>query len=174
MSGFVCEIDWQAIATFSAGCLAVGAAIYVGKKQTNILERQGRVQELELRHALYDRRYAIYDVTRILVEKIQSFPQDKLHEDFTRFSRAILEGNFLFCAKTCSDLSEIRQKSIHLWSIKVRMKIQHDNEGKYDKNDVTEKHELLGWFSKRWDTLPLMFEELNLAVLSGSITPLLP
>ena len=47
------------------------------------------------------------------------------------------------------------------------MKIQHDNEGKYDKGDVFEKHELLGWFSKRWDTLPLMFEELNLTALSG-------
>jgi hypothetical protein len=54
--GFICGIDWQAIATFVTGVLAVGAAMYVARKQTGIQNRQTRLIENDLKIQLLDKR----------------------------------------------------------------------------------------------------------------------
>ena len=54
----VCAADWQAIATFVTGGLAVGAAVYVGRKQTEIQRRQTILIENDLKIQLLDKRSA--------------------------------------------------------------------------------------------------------------------
>ena len=49
-------LDWQAIATLVTGILAVGAAFYVGRKQTEIQRRQTKLIENGLRIQLLDKR----------------------------------------------------------------------------------------------------------------------
>jgi hypothetical protein len=54
----LCELDWQAIATFVTGFLAVGAAVYVARKQTDIQQRQTRLAENDLKVQLLEKRSA--------------------------------------------------------------------------------------------------------------------
>ncbi|WP_397604035.1 hypothetical protein [Sphingorhabdus sp.] len=53
---WACELDWQAIATFVTGVLAVGAAFCVGRKQTKILDRQTELIENDLKIQLLEKR----------------------------------------------------------------------------------------------------------------------
>lgn len=64
-------LSWEAFATLLAGALAVGAAIYVGLRQTQIQTKQVLIQdrlaeleELKLRQALFDARYQVYNASR--------------------------------------------------------------------------------------------------------------
>jgi len=43
------QVDWQAWATLATGLMAVGAALWVGKRQTEILEGQNKLKEDENR-----------------------------------------------------------------------------------------------------------------------------
>ncbi|MEK6541093.1 MAG: hypothetical protein AABZ45_03120 [Pseudomonadota bacterium] len=53
----LCTWDWQASATLTTGILAVGAALWVGKKQTGIQRRQIQLAENDLKIQLLDRRF---------------------------------------------------------------------------------------------------------------------
>lgn len=53
------SLDWQATATLIAGVLAVQAARSVGKKQTEILNRQNELKSVEIKLVLLDRRMDI-------------------------------------------------------------------------------------------------------------------
>lgn len=64
-------LSWEAFATLLTGVLAVGAAIYVGTKQTQIQTKQVLIQnrladleEFKLREALFEARYAVYNASR--------------------------------------------------------------------------------------------------------------
>jgi hypothetical protein len=54
----MCEVDWQALATFVTGILAVAAAIHVGRKQTEILNRQAKIAENQIKIELFGDRVA--------------------------------------------------------------------------------------------------------------------
>ena len=42
---WACDVDWQPIATLVTGLLAVGAALYVGRKQVEIATRQAGIAQ---------------------------------------------------------------------------------------------------------------------------------
>lgn len=87
-----CGLSWEAFATLFTGVLAVLAAVVVGRqqigisaKQTDILDRQVRLQEMSLREALFERRMAVFNV-------VQLFLADVLRDGVIRRS---LESRFL-------------------------------------------------------------------------------
>jgi hypothetical protein len=64
-------LSWEAFATLLTGALAVGAAILVGLRQTDIQTKQVLIQnrladmeELKLREALFEARYQVYNASR--------------------------------------------------------------------------------------------------------------
>ena len=63
----LCQVDWQALATFSTGILAVGAAIWVARKQNEILRRQTQVSENDLKIQLLDKRISCISSLRPIV-----------------------------------------------------------------------------------------------------------
>ena len=52
----LCQLDWQAIATLVTGVLAVGAAFCVGRRQTEIQNRQTKLIENDLKIQLLEKR----------------------------------------------------------------------------------------------------------------------
>jgi len=65
-----CGFTWEAFATLMTGVLAVGAAVYVGRRQTKIMDeqtaiakRQVDLEHLKLRADLFDRRMAVFETT---------------------------------------------------------------------------------------------------------------
>jgi hypothetical protein len=60
------QIDWQAIATLVTGFLAVGSAVFVGKRQLAILNRQATLSENDLKIQLLERRSACLEAIRAI------------------------------------------------------------------------------------------------------------
>lgn len=65
-------LSWEAFATLLTGALAVGAALLVGLRQTDIQTKQVLIQnrladleEFKLKEALFDARYAVYNGARM-------------------------------------------------------------------------------------------------------------
>ena len=70
------EFPWEALATLLTGLMAVVGAVIVGRrqllisdKQTEILDRQTRLQETSIRVDLLDRREACVDMLREIVQE---------------------------------------------------------------------------------------------------------
>lgn len=64
-------LSWDAFATLLTGALAVGAALLVGLRQTDIQTKQVTIQnrladleDLKLRQALFEERYQVYNASR--------------------------------------------------------------------------------------------------------------
>jgi len=64
-------LSWEAFATLLTGALAVGAALIVGLRQTDIQTKQVVIQhrladleEMKLRQALFEARYQVYNASR--------------------------------------------------------------------------------------------------------------
>jgi hypothetical protein len=175
-------IDWDALATLLTGVLAVGGAVYVGRKQvgiserqvgiserqvrisekqTDILARQADVAEMSLREAIFDRRIAVYDATRKLIRSIVSEgkpPSIKILEEFTE---GLLDAQFLFSPPVQSALDGIWRKLSDLNMHKAMMK---STDRKDIQKHVTAESEALKWFFDKLGTLPDDFgEELRLA-----------
>lgn len=92
------QFDWPSFATLTTGALAVLAAMYVGKKQTKISERQVELEEATLRADLFDRRMAVYESAATM---LQLLPQGRGQSDETRAAYSdyfprMREGQFLF------------------------------------------------------------------------------
>ncbi len=111
---------WEACATLVTGFLAVGGAVWVGKKQTHIsmqqteiLKRQADVQHVAVQQALFDRRFAVHEATLALVEEAirkRNFPDETDREFLTQREVA----RFLFTPKVVEKLDEIRNELIEL------------------------------------------------------------
>lgn len=97
-----CEVDWGAWATFFTGCAAVGAAIYVGRKQTKIQQKQtdiadrvASIEEARIRLELFEKRYAFVVVLNKFVSRVRS-KKDFWTEEDTLFLDESRRAEYLF------------------------------------------------------------------------------
>ena len=93
---------WEAFATLLTGVSAVGGAVWVGirqsgisYRQTQILDRQVRLEELTLKNALFDRRYSYFQLFATYAQGIKNGAElpKGLEDEFVTKSR---EAKFLF------------------------------------------------------------------------------
>ena len=110
-------VDWGALSTFSAGALAVIAAIIVGKKQASILEKQNatlqqqietdaRIRETDLKLKLIDRRTTLIDELRTIQGNfLREADLDDEHR--RRLWRLIQEAQVVFPKETSDLLSAL-------------------------------------------------------------------
>ena len=97
------SITWEAVATFAVGLMAVGSAMVVGHKQATIadhqneiLRRQGSLQELSIKVALFEQRFAAYEATRKFLAEILQHDDEPSQNTRSQFEKAKKESAFLF------------------------------------------------------------------------------
>lgn len=97
-----CEIDWGAWATFFTGVAAVGAAIYVGRKQTKIqaqqtliADRVASTEEARIRLEMFDKRYEFVETLDAFVKRVRS-KRDEWTDEDTAFLDGARRAEFLF------------------------------------------------------------------------------
>ena len=97
------EFTWEAFATLVTGASAVGGAVWVGirqsgisHRQTQILDRQVRLEELSLRADLFERRFVVYEATRKFLAEIVAHADKPTPEVEREFVIALNESVFLF------------------------------------------------------------------------------
>ncbi len=108
-----CSLDWQSASTLIAGFAAVAAAVFIGKKQTEILKsqvaisnKQINLEEAKIRADLFDKRMETYHATvefLLLINKNEEITCNEHYEKITSkqktmqaFNIKMRESEFLF------------------------------------------------------------------------------
>lgn len=101
-------VSWEAFATLITGALAVGAAVWVGKRQQEITAQQLENERLALRLDLFEKRYEFYDVlTRyIRATRFRNGVSAILEKEFAAKSR---KGLLLFPKSSADLIREIAE-----------------------------------------------------------------
>lgn len=156
-----CSFTWEAFATLVTGVLAVGAAYWVGRRQTEIQNRQANIQEAGLRSDLFDRRYRVFERTEQFIREIiqSDEPSPGTQRDFVL---AIGESRFLFNESVKSGLDEIWKNSVEFHALNKVMEQSYLTQGHYGDGNPEKRCVASVWFGERFFTLPDMFEELRL------------
>lgn len=109
-------MSWEAFMALLTGCLAVGAALWVGLRQTGIAQRQAEIQDhqvrisrelagiekLKVRADLYDRRLDVFASVDDWLRHVVQFGEPPAISGEThmltrrRFESAMLTSRFLF------------------------------------------------------------------------------
>ncbi|WP_260925246.1 hypothetical protein [Novosphingobium sp. 9] len=169
------HLDWQAIATFVTGLLAVIAAILVGRKQIEITKNQSEILagQLNLEHAklradLFERRMAVYEAA---VEFLNETGNDRLgspesNQRFSKFGQRTRESRFLFNEPEVTQ--KLKQMSDRSWEYLRDKQLQSCPDVIFDER----RHENVGnfypWISQALHDLALIMEpELSIAIKSS-------
>ena len=112
------QFDWPSLATLAAGSMAVGGAIYIGRKQTRIsaaqteiLHRQADTAALALRAALFDRRYRIYDDVRTFLVRVVQIADEPERETVSSFIVAMHESKLHFRPAVHDGINDIWKRA---------------------------------------------------------------
>ncbi|MDB5582080.1 MAG: hypothetical protein JWR80_7256 [Bradyrhizobium sp.] len=90
------SFTWEAFSTLAAGLAAVIAATIVALKQANIVRRQVELQDLQLRHELFDRREAVFDAVSHYLSCVTMMPADAHGPEHYAFCEAVDRSRFVF------------------------------------------------------------------------------
>jgi hypothetical protein len=162
---------WEAFATLLTGVSAVGGAVWVGLKQTaishrqtEILARQARIEELGLRSELFERRFAVYEATRRFLSEIVANDGRCSIETEQAFEIALNESNFLFCDDVQARLKTMWKTANAFFRSKIAMKNAYDRTGSYPQDVAEREHAQLTEISEAALDLPKLFgDELSLS-----------
>lgn len=155
---------WDAFATLLTGVLAVAGAVWVGLRQTKILDRQTRLADLTFKSDLFEKRAAVFEATAEFLAEIlrQAAYPDRDRE--VAFIHAMGQARFLFGAGVHDGLEEIRKRALNLAALKREMESTFAREGHYGDGNPDREYELLRWFDERFRTLTDLFgDALRLA-----------
>ena len=163
------EFSWEAFSTLATGAMAVGAAIYVGRKQLAIQKKQTELQELQtntqflaFKADLFERRYAVYDRVEAFLANIvrNGFPPTG---DFERdFLIAKGEANLLFSQGLADGLQEIWERASAHSALKSTMDHIFATEGHYGEGNPQLQADAFLWFADRLTSLSDLFAEMKL------------
>ena len=98
-----CVVDWQAWATLATGILAVGAAMWVGRRQLEIQKQQTKLAETNLRIQLLEQRSKCISQMREVVSE-WSREARLSPESMTKFQFAFQEAELLFSKATAAEM----------------------------------------------------------------------
>lgn len=129
-----CGFTWEAFATLTAGCAAVGGATWVGlrqlrvtaqqasiadrqasimSRQADILEHQVQVDRAKLRADLFERRLAVYKASKTYVRDAMTLRADfdPNPEVWTELTVQLEQAEFLFAGEVRSRLQTIADEA---------------------------------------------------------------
>ena len=162
---FLCSLDWQAIATFVTGLLAVGGAVLVGKRQTKILEKQTDIQELSVRSDLFDRRFENYETVRDFLMSAMSLTGEPNPASLNKFFAAQREARFLFGSEVHDELQRIWQDCIEMFSATELTRTGVAPEGVDYQAEIARKADHFGKISASFNNLHELYHQLNLGLV---------
>lgn len=127
-------LSWDAFATILTGALAVGAAIFVGVRQHQIIKRQTDIQALALNASLFDRRMAFVSAftDHSIALKWQREAVAKTRQILVERSR---EVPFLFSAEVMEIVDEAWSMSTRIGSC---LEAMHEEEAADNKAAIAE------------------------------------
>ena len=136
---WICQVDWQALATVAAGGLAVIGAAFVGRKQAEILRLQTEIlkQQVESDTNLRknDQRILLLEARQVCVERVQaahsrfSVNVDLSKEERADLYAAIRSSELLFPEEIIEKLGEVLQK-VNIIPAKYRLHDMRRRQGK--------------------------------------------
>jgi len=129
-----CDFTWEAFATLTAGCGAVGGATWVGlrqlrvtaqqasiadrqasvmSRQADILEHQVQVDRAKLRADLFDRRLAVYKASKAYIRDAMTVRADfdPNPEVWTELTLQLEQAEFLFAGDVRSRLQSVADEA---------------------------------------------------------------
>lgn len=153
---------WEAFATLATGGIAVVAAYRVGKRQADIQATQAALQEIELRSALFDKRFRVYEATHAYLAFIlrEAQPPDAATEG--ELLRASKEARFLFSKSVYDEIDLIWKKAIDYHAIKRQIEAHFQRLGRHDQQLLNKELEAFSWFSEKFKDLPSIFDQMHL------------
>lgn len=129
-----CGFTWEAFATLTAGCAAVGGATWVGlrqlrvtaqqasiadrqagvmSRQADILEHQVQVERAKLRADLFDRRLAVYKASKAYIRDAMTVRVDfdSNPEIWNELTVQLEQAEFLFAGDVRSRLQAVADEA---------------------------------------------------------------
>ncbi|HEY1125376.1 MAG TPA: hypothetical protein VGE65_07060 [Sphingobium sp.] len=150
------------MSTLVTGVLAVGAAYKVGRSQLELQRRQISIQELTLKHELFDRRYSVYDRTAKFLSAIVRDGDRPAIEVMNNFVQAIGESRFLFDVGVKNGLREIWEQATSFFALKSKMDANFKSNQDYGEGNPEKDMQFMLWFSDRLTNLPDLFHAIRL------------
>lgn len=151
-------LNWEAVATFTAGFAAVVGAVYVGRKQTLIQSRQLQLEEIKQRSDLFDKRFATYDLTADFLLNVHEYMSDPDHKKLGRWLIKFRESQFLFGSTVHKQLNEIFDKANNFHANAKLMYSDPDGRPLRLAKSSKIELELMEWLSQRLATVHEIFE----------------
>lgn len=175
------RLTWEAFATFLTGIAAVGGAIAIGIRQTDIQRRQVELQQLELRRLLFDQRMPVYEATVAWITHILAtgnIPARQLAEQSyirnnqdaaenarqaaieREFVEAIERSRFVFSPHVFEALERlwINGNELHYY------KVAKPQDDAARKRNIDEAMRLHSWFAEQLTLLQAVFgDELKVS-----------
>jgi len=142
-----------ALITFRFGARQVDIA----REQAINAQRQVNLAAVRLQHDLYDRRFRVFEVARqFLVNDIY----DKVilsGDALFKFTRGVLEAEFLFDDEVISYLTDLRNRAVNLYALNSKFKDERlDQEARAKLAD--EEADLVNWFVDQYPILIKKFK----------------
>ena len=174
----LCTIDWQAVATAVTGVLAVGAAVYVGRRQTKIadrqtkiLDRQSAIEGQKLKADLFERRLATFEATADFITRFQDYGRDQHAEGRVVFFQKLRESQFLFGPSVHDSLMTILDRAQGVWMAQDVMRSDHAHDFPRDAANSQKALDGSIWLLNRLETLAEVFAPyLRLDDLTEEVT----
>jgi hypothetical protein len=139
----------------------------LNQQQADTAALQAELANVRLQHDLYDRRYKLYEFTKVFVLRISSNSEIDSDSIF-QFTRDIGDAVFLLDATTAAYLEEIRKKAIRLQFVATIM----DLPAYAEKREalVEEEGQIIMWFIDQFEVLVERFKPA-LALDQRNFTP---
>jgi hypothetical protein len=97
------------------GISAVVVAVRLGVLQRRIQEGQRKIQEGQLKHSLYDKRFSVYEGSRIYMVRLMQRNGAVDPADLEAYVPEIEKGEFLFGEDVQKFLIDLRELGINLY-----------------------------------------------------------
>jgi hypothetical protein len=165
-----CGFSWDAFAAILTGVLAVSAAWLVGRRQlaitsrqNDILDRQTELNELSVKHDLFDRRYAVYADVRDFLHFIVTsagYPDRNFEDERElelKFHQAVSLSRFYFGDDVRNQLEAMRKKTAAYAMLKHEMDQTFARERHYGEGNPEKEKELFDWVYQQLQGLPDLF-----------------
>ena len=166
-----CGFTWEAFATLSTGLAAVSAAVYIGRKQSEIQNKLVEVQQVEaglqvnaLKAKNFDRRFQNYTIVRdFLIEVLRSSGEPE-RQSIDKFLDAHRETRFLFEPEVYNGLQVIWNDCMELFGIDDEINQLMVSDGHAGVDLPRRKHDQYTRVSASYRSLHEVYHQLNLHI----------
>ena len=163
-----CSFSWEAFATLATGLTAVGAAVYIGRKQTEIQKKQADIQLQAIRADLFERRLENYETVRDLINSLLRNADEIDSGLEQRFFIAQREAQFLFNQKVNDGLSEIWNLCGELNAVALELRQNQISQGHAGVELPARKQAAFQALNAKYRELSSLYSEIRLDIETPS------